>query len=81
MLQGLGDGHQDLFILKGLEDVIEGALFHGRDRLFHGAERGHDNYRQVRVEALQLVQKLDAGHLGHLHIGEDEVQIGSPGDL
>ena len=27
VLQGLGDGDQDLFIFKGLEDVIEGALF------------------------------------------------------
>ena len=81
VLQGLGDGHQDFFILEGLEDVIEGAFFHGRDRFFHGAERGHDDHRQIRVEALQLVQELDAAHLGHLHVGEDEVQIGGRGNL
>ncbi len=45
VFQGLGDGHHDFFILKGLEDVIEGAFFHGRDRFFHGAERGHDDHR------------------------------------
>ena len=76
VFQGLGDGHQDLFVFEGLEDVIEGPFFHGRDRFFHGAEGGHDDHRQVRVEAVQFVQELDAAHLGHLHVGEDEVQVG-----
>ena len=81
VLQGLGDGHHDLFVLEGLEDVVEGAFFHGRDGFFHGAESGHDDHGQVRVELLQFFQELDAAHLGHLHIGEDQVQVGGAGDL
>ena len=81
VFQGLGDGHQDFVVLEGLEDVIEGAFFHGRDRFFHGAERSHDDHRQIRLELLQFVQELDAGHLGHLHVGEHEVQIGRGADL
>ena len=81
MLQGLGDGHQDLFVFEGLQDVVEGPFLHGGDGLFHGAEGGHDDHRQVRIEPVQLIQEFDAAHLGHLHVRQDQVQVGGAGDL
>jgi hypothetical protein len=81
VLQGPGDGHQQFLVFKGLEDVVEGAGLHGGHRLFHGAEGGHHDHRQVRVEAFDLPQQFDAVHLGHLHVGEDEVHIVVGGEL
>ena len=81
VLQGLGDGHQDLIVFKGLQDVVEGPLLHGGDGLLHGAEGGHDDHRQVRIKAVQLLQEFDAAHLGHLHVRQDQVQVGGAGDL
>jgi hypothetical protein len=48
---------------------------------FHGAVGGHDDHRQVRIEPAQLIQQLDAAHPGHLHVGEDQVQVGGAGDF
>ena len=81
VLQGLGDGHQDPLIFKGLQDVVEGPFLHGGDGQLHSAEGRHDDHRQVRIEAVQLIHELDAAHLGHFHVGEHQVQVGGAGDL
>ena len=41
-------------------DEIEGAFFHCGDRFFHRAIRGHQNYRQSRLDLARFAQHIQA---------------------
>ena len=63
----------DLLDLERLEDVVVGALLHRLDRGLDRAEAGHDD-RQDRDALLgDLLDQLEAAHVGHLQIGDDQV--------
>jgi hypothetical protein len=38
-----------------------------------GAEAGHDHRQHVDLGFADLLQQLEAAHVGHLHVGDDQV--------
>ena len=63
--------------VKGLEQVIVGAEFHGLDGGFGGAEGGDQNDGQARLGGVQLADQLKAVQTGQFQIGDDHIeQIG-----
>ena len=65
---------EDLLVLEGLGDVVEGALLHRRDGGLHrGVGRDHQ-HDQVRVDLLQLLEDLEAAHLRQHHVHDGGVE-------
>ena len=58
---------------KGLGNVIVSAELHRLHRGFDRSVAGHDGDFDARVGALNLLQKFDAGHARHDHVGEHHV--------
>ena len=58
---------------KGLGNVIVGAQFHGLNGGFHRAMSGHDRDLDAGKGFLDLFEKLQSGHAGHDHVGQDHV--------
>ncbi len=75
-LDGLGDREEQFLIGEGLGDVVEGADLHGLDRGLDGAVGGHDEHRDVGVVSLHVLEHVLPGELGHLHVGDDDVDLG-----
>ena len=66
----LNDGNQ-LIIIDGLGQVIEGPQFHGLDGLFDGTIGGNNNYRNIQLQLPQALNHLDTIHPGHEVIHND----------
>ena len=75
-LDGIMHGQEQLIIGKGLGQVVKGAVAHGVDGAFYAAERRHDEHRYVRPGFFDALQDFLAGELGHLHVGDDDVDLG-----
>jgi hypothetical protein len=58
---------------KGLGNVIVSAEFHGLYGGFDRSVAGHDGDFDARVSAFDLLQKFQAGHARHDHVGEHHV--------
>ena len=73
--------NSDQFVVgERLLDVVERALV---DCLNRGLQRGlgrHQDHRRHRVLLPDRVQDVDAGHLRHSHVGQDDV-VGAAADL
>jgi hypothetical protein len=68
---------EHLGYVKGLEQVIVGAEFHGLNGGFGGAEGGNQNDGQARLGGVQLADQLKAVQTGQFQIGNDQIeQIG-----
>jgi hypothetical protein len=68
-------GHEDLQLLdvEGLDDVVQGAGLQGVDGLLDAAVGGDEDDRRLGVQALGELQDVHAARLGHLDVGDDEV--------
>ena len=64
------DGDAELVGGEGLGQVVEGPLLHGADGRLDAGERGDDDHRQVRVDAMSPAQQLQALDARHLEIGQ-----------
>ena len=73
-LSAVAQDVQQLLVLEGLGHVVEGALLHGRERRLHRGEGGDHQHHQLGVELLQLLQHLDAAHLGQHHVHDGGVE-------
>ena len=62
--------------VERLENVVEGAALHGRDRRVDRAMAGHDEAHQVRVNPLCGAQQRDAVHIRHHEVGNQDVEGG-----
>ena len=59
---------------KRLADVVVGPQLHRLHRGFDRPMAGHHRDFGAGQQLLHLLQKLQAGHVGHDHIGEDHVR-------
>ena len=75
-LGGVLDGQQQLVVGKRLGDVVEGPVAHGFDGAFDGPEGRHDQHRDVGPVLLDPLQHLAPGDAGHLHVGDDDIDLG-----
>ena len=65
----------DLHQREWLGHIVIGAGLHRGDRVFDRSECGHQDYERVRMVLLDLFQQLETVHLGHLVVGEHQVEI------
>ena len=72
MLQRLVDKREKLHKVYGLLDEIEGALFHGKDRVLHVPVSRHQNDRQLFGK---LFHQLHAVKFRHLPVGQEQVGL------
>ncbi len=70
VLEGPADGHEEVVVLEGLLDVVEGPLLHGRDGRFDRGVGGDDDDHGIGIDPLQPVEDLDAVHAGHEQVEE-----------
>ena len=80
LLRGARHEQIQMFEIDRLLNKIKGSVFHGRHRLFDGAEGGDQNDRNGRVGLLGLVKHLETRTPGQLEIAEHQ-QIASRADL
>ena len=59
---------------KGFADVVVGAQLHGLHRGFHRSVAGHDRDLGAGQHLLHLFQEGEARHIGHHHVGKDDVR-------
>ena len=52
--------------IKGLGDVIEGAVLHGADGIAHGVLRGHQDHRRIDAASLISFSKIRPSASGNL---------------
>ncbi len=73
-LTGLAHRHQDLLLVEGLGQVVEGSLVHRLDRRIDGAVGGHDDHRRRYGLGGKGIEQLDAIHPRHLQIGNNHIR-------
>jgi hypothetical protein len=74
MLQGTTDAQEELVFLKGLEDVVVGAPANGFQGGRDVVDGGNHDDRDFGVVLAEPIEELDAVHLGHDHVAEDEIR-------
>jgi hypothetical protein len=71
--KGLAHGHLQLIAGERLGEVVEGPDFHRlHGRVDRPMRRQHD-HGEVRLHRLEVRHQLDAIHLRHPNIGQDEI--------
>jgi hypothetical protein len=73
-LHGAAQDEEQLVLLQRLREVVESALAHRVHRAVDGAVRGHEDDAGPRGLLGELGQELDAVHVRHLEVGEDDVE-------
>ena len=66
---------QDRLLVERLLDEIDGAGLHRLDRQRHVAMAGDDDGGKAAGLRSQLLQQLDAGHVGHAHVGDQAAAL------
>ena len=74
-MQSAIDGVLNLLERERLGDVVVGAGLHRLDRIFNGRVRGHQDYEGVGRAPLDLAQQFETAHLGHLVVGQNEIEL------
>ena len=64
-------GVQQRLLIERFLDEIDGAGLHRLDRERHVAVTGDDDGGKVAGFGSQLLQELNASHVGHPHIGDE----------
>jgi hypothetical protein len=72
--KGVVDTMSDIVRVKGLGDIIVGAILEGRDGGFHAGVAGHDDHEHFGVDLVHAALQLDAIRAGHLDIDERQVK-------
>src|SRR5690606_11086936 len=62
-------------LIERLLDEVDGARLHRFHGQRHVAVAGDDDRRQAWRVLLKAVQKLDAGHVGHTHVGDETAAL------
>ena len=60
---------------------VEDTGVNGVEHLRHRPFFTQDDHREDRVHRLQTTEDLEAIHVGHIEIGDHEIEIGCPGLL
>ena len=61
-------------ILKRLRDVIVSADFHRFDRALGCTESRDHHEQELRLSLLHVLEKLEARHMRHLQVRDDEIE-------
>ena len=77
VLQGAADAEEELVLFKGFQDVIVSAAADGFERRGDVVNCSHHNHGHVGIEFAHPFEKLDAVHLRHDHVAEDQVRCGA----
>ncbi len=73
LLEAALDDVHHLLDAEGLEHVVVGAALHRVDGRLDGAEARHDHRHHVGVVLVDVLEQLDAPHVGHLQVGDHQV--------
>src|SRR5947209_12775703 len=73
MLGGATEDRYELVVSEWLLDVIERALVHGLHRRLERRLRGHEDHGTVGIALLGRGEDLDARHVRHADVREDDV--------
>ena len=65
------DRGEQLVVIEGLFQEIDGADLHRFDRERNVAVAGDHDHRNIGVEFLDAAQQIDAGDIRHAHVGDD----------
>ena len=76
---GVGDGQFDLTEAEGLEHVVVRALLHRCAGRLERGETRHDDRDQIRVVLACLANQLDAVHLRHHDVREENDELAGIG--
>src|SRR3990170_3524616 len=74
-LQGTPDDTNYFEIIKGFGQVIMSAYLHGLDSLMDICKGRDEDYRQILIQILDLLQAFHAVKPGHADIQEDRVRL------
>ena len=61
LFDGVANDDEQLFVVPGLGDVIEGSFFDGGDCSFHRSDRGDDDDGQGRIDPFDVLLDFHAG--------------------
>src|SRR5262249_21219942 len=81
LVDGAADEGEDLLLLEGLGDVVEGAQLHRRHRGADRLDGGDQDDLHVVVEGLDLLQDGDAVDVGQPDVQEHQVDLRRPEGL
>ena len=73
--RALENRHQ-LVVSERLLDIVERALVHGLHCRLQRCLRGHEDHGTIRIALLGRGEDLDAGHVRHANVREDDVRGG-----
>ena len=73
MLQGAAHAHEELILFKRLQDVVVSTAPDRFQGCGNVVNRRDHNHRDFVVRDAEPVQELDAVHLGHDHVAQDQV--------
>src|SRR5580704_13834422 len=73
VLQSAANAEEELIFLKGLEDVIVSAAANGFESGGNIVDGGDHDHRDFGIVLTKPVQELDAIHLGHDHVAQNEI--------
>ena len=77
LLDGLLDGKAQVVHVDGLRGKVEGAVVHGLTDVLHVAVGTHHDDAQGGIAHLvHLRQQGQTVHLGHVDVGEDDLDVG-----
>src|ERR1700746_3136033 len=71
-LNGLGNLREKLIVRPGLGDVVHRAAFEGSGGHLNGAVGGDQHNRQVRIVAVDVLQKLNTVAVRQTHVQQKE---------
>ena len=74
VLQGAADAEEELILFKGLQDVIVSAAADGFERRRNVVNRRDHDYGHIGIEFAHPFQQLDAVHLRHNHVAQNQVR-------
>ena len=80
-LEGASRKRQELVLLEGLGQIVEGAELHGGHCGAHGLHGGDEDHLDALVERLDALEHLDTVHPGQSDVEQDEVDRGGPDDV
>ena len=67
--------------LQRFEKVLVSAELHGLDGRVGGAAAGDEDDGTARVQFTKSAQHVQAGHIGQMHVKNDDIGLSLPGDV
>ena len=67
--------NDEAFVVERFQNIAVGTFLHCLHSFIDCTMGSHHNHRQIRILCFDVFEQLDAVHAGHLHVGENQIQI------